>query len=195
MKNLKYIALILLGMNLVTCCSQKQEPRRPISHKSGEFMKQSVERNKKLNNQEEQLIANLIKKDTVNKYISSSKGYWFYYNKKNVVAQPKPVTGDITVFDYEIKDLNGNIIYNQAELKTQNYKVDKQDFIMGIQHGIKQMQEGEKVTFLFPSHLAFGYHGDNNKIGTNKPLMCTVTLHDIKKENNNPASEDAKTSN
>ena len=38
----------------------------------------------------------------------------------------------------------------------------------------------EKVTFIFPSHMAFGYHGDNKKIGTNEPLICTVTLNDIK---------------
>lgn len=195
MKIIKLLSLALLGMNLVTCCSQKQEPRRPISHKSGEFMKQSIERNKKLNQSEEKMIADIIKKDTANDYIASTKGYWYFYNKKNAVAQPKPAKGDIALFDYEIKDLAGKIIYSQVELKPQIYLVDKQDFMMGIQDGIKLMQKGEKVTFLFPSHLAFGYHGDNNKIGTNKPLMCVVTLNDIKKENINPASKDAKTSN
>jgi hypothetical protein len=28
--------------------------------------------------------------------------------------------------------------------------------------------------------MAFGYHGDENKVGTNQPLMYTVTLNDIK---------------
>ncbi|WP_136668629.1 gliding motility-associated peptidyl-prolyl isomerase GldI [Flavobacterium sp. H122] len=195
MKIIKLLSFALLGMNLVTCCSQKQEARRPISHKSGEFMKESIERNKKLNQSEELLIAAIIKKDTANDYFASTKGYWYFYNKKNTVVQPKPAKGDVAFFDYEIKDLAGKIIYNQAELKPQNYLVDKQDFMMGIQDGIKLMQKGEKVTFLFPSHLAFGYHGDNNKIGTNKPLMCIVTLNDIKKESINPASRDAKKSN
>lgn len=86
------------------------------------------------------------------------------------------------MFDYEIKNIAGKIIYSQAELKPQNYLVDKQDFMKGIQDGIKLMEKGEKVTFLFPSHLAFGYHGDNNKIGTNQPLICTVTLNDVKKQ-------------
>jgi hypothetical protein len=38
------------------------------------------------------------------------------------------------------------------------------------------------VNFLFPSHMAYGYHGDNKKIGMNQPLLCTVTLHDFKPE-------------
>jgi hypothetical protein len=28
--------------------------------------------------------------------------------------------------------------------------------------------------------MAFGYHGDEKKVGTNQPLMYTVTLNDIK---------------
>ena len=40
----------------------------------------------------------------------------------------------------------------------------------------------EKVTFLFPSHIAYGYHGDNKKIGTNQPLVCTVSLHNFVSE-------------
>jgi gliding motility-associated peptidyl-prolyl isomerase len=182
MNTLKIFALLFLGMNLVTCCSQKQEARRPLSQKTGEFMKQSIERNKKLNQGEEKLIADIIKKDTLNKYIASAKGYWYFYNTRSTSATNQPKMGDVALFDYEIKDLDGKIIYTQAELKPQQYKVDKQDFLKGIQDGIKLMKKGEKVTFLFPSHMAFGYHGDNNRIGTNQPLLCTVTLNDIKIE-------------
>jgi hypothetical protein len=32
---------------------------------------------------------------------------------------------------------------------------------------------------LFPSHIAYGYHGDNKKIGTNQSLICTVTLRNF----------------
>jgi gliding motility-associated peptidyl-prolyl isomerase len=191
MKLLKTIGCLILGMNLVTCCTQKSQPREPISSASGEFMKQSVERNKKLNESEENIIAKLIEKDTAVDYIASTKGYWYYYHTKNKTATAKPVVGDIAFFDYEIKDLKGNVIYTQSELKPQQYAVDKQNIMIGLRDGIKLMQKGEKVTFLFPSHMAFGYHGDNNKIGTNEPLICTVTLNDIKPAAK--ATEDLKT--
>ena len=41
------------------------------------------------------------------------------------------------------------------------------------------MHKNEKVVFLFPSHIAYGYHGDEKKIGTNQPLLCAVTLHNF----------------
>ena len=44
------------------------------------------------------------------------------------------------------------------------------------------MHKNEKITFLFPSHLAFGYHGDDRRIGINEPIICTVTLNDIKQD-------------
>lgn len=183
MKVVKIVGSLILGMNLVTCCTTKQEPRRPVSQSSGEFMKQSIERNKKLNESEEKIIANLIKKDTAVDYISSTKGYWYYYNTKSSTETVMPTKGDIAFFDYEVKDIKGKIIYSQLELKPQRYAVDKQNIMIGLRDGIKLMKKGEKVTFLFPSHMAFGYHGDNNKIGTNEPLICTVTLNDFKPEN------------
>ena len=74
------------------------------------------------------------------------------------------------------------MIYTKDELKPQEYFVDKENIMMGLRDGIKLMKKGETITFLFPSHMAYGYHGDNEKIGSNEPLICTVTINDIKKE-------------
>lgn len=180
MKKIFIIPLFLLGI-MITSCSQ-QQARRPISHSSGTFMKESIERNKKLVANEETQIDSIIKSNPQIKYIASDKGYWYHYDMENTTDSIRPKRGDVAFFDYEIKDLKGNVIYTQAELKPQVYYVDKQNIMMGLRDGIKLMNEGEKVTFLFPSHMGFGYHGDNNKIGTNQPLICTVTLNDIKPE-------------
>ena len=176
----------MLSGLLFACCTQQQEARKPVSHSSGTFIKESIERNKKLVKNEETQIAEIIKKDTANHYIASPKGYWYYYNVKNDTATLTPKKGDIAVFDYEVADLSGNIIYTAEELTTQNYVVDKQHIMMGLRDGIKLMKKGEKVTFLFPSHMAYGYHGDNEKIGTNQPVICKVTLNDFKTETAKP---------
>ncbi|HEU0137065.1 MAG TPA: gliding motility-associated peptidyl-prolyl isomerase GldI [Flavobacterium sp.] len=174
--------LALLCMITLASCSQ-QQARQPISHSSGTFMKESIERNKKLVAGEEQKIDSLIKSDPSNKYIASQKGYWYYYQQRNTTDSLTPKRGDIAYFDYEIKDLNGNIIYSQLELRPQEYYVDKeQKIMMGLRDGIKLMRKNETVTFLFPSHMAYGYHGDERRIGQNEPLICTVTLRDFKPE-------------
>ena len=174
--------LCVLSTTLYISCKQQQQARMPISQSSGTFMQESAERNKKLIAGEEGQIDSIIKSNPKIKYITSKKGYWYHYEVKNETDSLYPKKGDIANFDYEIKDINGTIIYSKSDLKPQTYAVDKQNIMMGLRDGIKLMRKKETVTFLFPSHMAFGYHGDNDLIKTNQPLICTVTLNDFKPE-------------
>jgi gliding motility-associated peptidyl-prolyl isomerase len=176
MKNTKLVTILFFAFILVVSCKQHQEARRPISQASGSFMKKSIERNKKLIAGEEGQIDSVIKSNPKIKYLASTKGYWYTYEIQNQLDTLTPKKGDVAFFDYEIKDLKGNVIYSQLELRPQTYFVDKQNIMTGLREGIKLMRRKEKVHFLFPSHVGFGYHGDNKKIGTNQPLFCTVTL-------------------
>lgn len=180
MINFKHLSIVLFLILLVSC--KEPQARRPISHSSGTFLKESVERNKKIVKGEEGQIDSIIKSNPNVKYIASNKGYWYRYIVQNNQDTLTPKKGDVAYFDYEIKDLKGNIIYSQTELKPQTYIVDKQDILIGLRHGLKLMHKKETVQFLFPSHVAYGYHGDNNRIGTNEPIICTVTLTHFKKE-------------
>ena len=175
----KIILIAFLVTLLVSSCNQSQEARRPVSQASGTFMKKSAERNKKLIATEEGQIDSLIKSNPKVKYMASSKGYWYTYLVQNPTDTLTPKKGDVAFFEYEIKDLKGRIIYSQLELRPQTYSVDKQNIMTGLREGIKLMHKNEKVAFLFPSHIAYGYHGDDKKIGPNQPLFCTVTLHNF----------------
>jgi gliding motility-associated peptidyl-prolyl isomerase len=181
--NLRTLIYIVLVGTIITSCA-KQQARKPVSQTSGNFIKESIERNKKLIADEELLIEDLISKDTLKEYIASTKGYWYKYDTKVELEEEStfPKRGDIAFFEYEIRNLKNKLIYTKEELKPQKYYVDKQNIMMGLRDGIKLMQKGETVTFLFPSHMAFGYHGDNEKISSNEPLICTVTLNDIKED-------------
>lgn len=183
MKNtISTLAVVLLVV--ITGCQNKQEARRPISHSSGSFMKQSMDRNKKLIAGEEAEIARVIRQNKRVKFIASTKGFWYSYIATNTKDTLTPKKGDVALFDYEVKDLKGRIIYSQSELGPQTYFVDKQNIMTGLREGIKLMHRNEKINFLFTSHIAYGYHGDNKKIGTNKPLLCIVTLRDFMSEAN-----------
>jgi gliding motility-associated peptidyl-prolyl isomerase len=182
MKNSSRIAIIFFLFVLVSSCKQQQDARRPISQASGSFMKKSIARNKKLVANEETKIQDLIKSNPNVVYLASKKGYWYSYVTRNEIDSLTPKKGDVAFFDYEIKDLKGTIIYSELELRPQIYYVDKQNIMMGLRDGIKLMRKNEKVNFLFPSNMGYGYHGDNKKIGTNQPLICTVTLRDFKPE-------------
>lgn len=177
----KFVFSLIIVIALQSC--SQQQARKPISHSSGTFLKESVIRNKKLISGEESKIDSIIKSDPNAKYIASQKGYWYRYDKRNTLDTLRPKKGDIAHFNYEIKDLDGNVIYSELELRPQVYRVDKeQKIMMGLRHGIKLMHKNETVTFLFPSHMAYGYHGDDRRIGHNQPLICTVTLTDFNPE-------------
>lgn len=175
--NIKFL-IPVVAVALMSC--SKQQARRPLTQTSGKFMKESVNRNIKLIANEEALIDSVIKKHPERKYIATPKGYWYYYESENTQDTLRPKRGDVAFFDYEISDLKGNLIYSEVELKPQTYLVDKQNILMGLRDGIKQMNKNEKVSFLFPSHLGHGYRGDNDRIPPNLPLVVTVSLHDFK---------------
>ena len=63
--------------------------------------------------------------------------------------------------------------------------MDQEKLFSGLREGLKLMKAGETVTFLFPSQKAFGYYGDKNKIGTNIPIICEVTVNTITKNESN----------
>lgn len=182
MKTTQIIILNCILCLVFASCKQHQDARRPVSRASGVFMKKSAQRNKKLVATEEDLIKDLMKKNPKINYFASTKGFWYSYETRNEVDSLTPKKGDVAFFNYELKDLKGTIIYSEVELRPQVYRVDKQEIMTGIREGIKLMRKNEKINFLFPSHIAYGYHGDNKKIGPNQPLICTVTLNNFKPE-------------
>ena len=171
---------LIIVCTLILCVSCKSpEARRPESISSGSFIQESVERNKELYAKEQSRIEVIMKKNSKREYIASQSGFWYFYNKKLNDSLAMPDFGDIINFNYNVKSLDGKLIYSKADLKTQNYVMDKQEIFTGLREGLKLMKTGETVTFLFPSQKAYGYYGDNNKIGINLPLICEVTINSI----------------
>lgn len=181
MKNYSFI-LILLVIMLTGCKSP--DARRPVTQSGGSFINESIERNRELVAREEAEILEVIERDPSNEYLTSNSGFWYYYNKKSAdtVNTETPKFGDVVRFDYSIKDINDQVIYAEGELPTMRYAMDKEELFGGLREGLKLMKEGETVTFIFPSHKAFGYYGDKDRIGTNIPIKTRVTLHSITEE-------------
>lgn len=171
-----FIAILALG---ISSCDAP-EARRPISHKTGSFIKISAERNKKLNAKEIEQIHNIMKQDTTKQYIASESGFWYYYNTKIEKDTITPSFGDIVNFNYNVADFNGHQIYADTDIPTRDYAMDQEELFTGLREGLKLMKPGETVTFLFPSQKAYGYYGDKNRIGTNIPLICRVTVNSIR---------------
>jgi gliding motility-associated peptidyl-prolyl isomerase len=174
----------ILFLAMVVSCMNPQ-PRKPITHKSSSnYLKESIDLNKELNLKEEKAFQELMELDSLNTYRNSSYGFWYKVEFKSD-ATYFPKKGDELHFSYEVSDLNSEIIYSFDEIGLQKYYFEEQEIISGLREGLKLMNEGDVVTFLFPSHKVFGYLGDQNKIEVNQPLIIKINLSKIKKSNEN----------
>jgi gliding motility-associated peptidyl-prolyl isomerase len=177
---------IVILLLIMSCAGP--EPRKPVQTKSGSFFKASIERSKRLLQQEEEKIQKIIKADSLKHYSHTASGSWYHYLAVNDSTDYTPKTDDLVVMTYDLLTLENDTIYSQKDIGVVSYKVDKQELFIGLRNAIKLLKEGERATFLFPSSLAFGIHGDANKIGTNVPLKSTVHILKIEKQILNPVN-------
>jgi FKBP-type peptidyl-prolyl cis-trans isomerase len=86
------------------------------------------------------------------------------------------------VSSYKIEDLKGTLLYDEMELGTVDYLVDKEELLPALREAIKLLSINEVATFLFPSYLCYGYQGDGEKVDINQALHFTIKLtsHSVK---------------
>ncbi|RAV30122.1 gliding motility-associated peptidyl-prolyl isomerase GldI [Sinomicrobium soli] len=180
-RHITIVSNIVLGLLISVCCTscKEPEPRRPVQVKTGAFFRKSVERNQALLSEEQEYIRKLMAEDTVHQYIASSNGYWYYYTQKDSTATYTPKTGDVIVISYDIRLLDNSVVYSREEIGDVTLEVDREHLFPGLRTAVKLLKKGETATFLFPSSLGYGYHGDEERIGINIPIKSTVTLTDI----------------
>lgn len=173
---------LLLGISIILFSCGNTIARKPVVRKTASFMKESVSFNKSLISDEENVFKAIMELDSLSEYTTSENGFWYKFEKKNE-SRYIPKFGDELLYTYEVSDLENNIIYTSEEIGELQYFVDQQEIIEGLRNGLKLMNEGDIVTFLFPSHKVFGYLGDQKKININQPLIYKVQLNKIKKKN------------
>jgi gliding motility-associated peptidyl-prolyl isomerase len=98
----------------------------------------------------------------------------FAYKKQNSQKNAFPKKGELVRFQYQIEDLEQNIIYSFEELGPVTYAIDQQDLLPALREGLRLLKPDDVVVFLFPSYLCYSYQGDGQKIGINQPLRFTI---------------------
>ncbi|MGB0367177.1 MAG: gliding motility-associated peptidyl-prolyl isomerase GldI [Flavobacteriaceae bacterium] len=171
--------VLLTGILLFACA--EQEARKPIYKSNREGLEQSIDRNKKINNQQQMLFEKVMEKDSLLKFSPSPVGYWYAYKEKTE-SSIRPEQGDRVKFSYIIQTLEGAIIYDEMELGTVDYLVDKEELLPALRYAVKDLSLGDIGVFLMPSFLGYSYQGDGEKIGINQPLRFTIQLKELNKE-------------
>jgi len=175
------ISFLIMTMFLFLTSCQKPIPRAPIIRKSVAKVEPSIAINTKIKNRQKALFKEIIKKDSLSTYFSSKYGFWYKFDKKGN-ANYTPKKGDYIKYSISVFDINNHVIYAKQQ---QEYWVDKQDIIEGLEVGLKLMKLNDEVTFLLPSNVAYGFSGDQKKIAVNQPLIIKVKLSKINKNESN----------
>ena len=168
------IIITLLFVIFLSSCAKK-EARRPVMVKTDTFLKESAKKNRALLQDQEAVMDSIIAKE-LHTYLKSEDGFKYYYVTENKEATYKPAFGDRVDFSYSLSDIYGKEIYSKEDTKVITYYVDKQELFQGLRQAIKLLKENEEAVFFFPSEIAFGYHGDKEKIGINKPIRAQVHI-------------------
>ena len=171
---MRIIITLLLVVFLSSC--GKKEARRPVMIKTDTFLKESAKKNREILEDQQAVMDSIIASDTLHSYLNSKDGFRYYYISENVDPDPLPQVGDLVDFTYSLSDIYGKEIYSKEDNKVITYCVDKQELFQGLRQAIKLLKENEEAVFFFPSEIAFGYHGDNEKIGINKPIRAQVHI-------------------
>ena len=176
--NLRILIIILL---FAAC--KEPEARRPVQGATDTFLEESVARNRALLEAETNRIRQIIALDSLKEYKNTGSGSWFTYINRNETTSPLPKTDDVVTLTYTLTTLDNDTLYTTEDIGIIDYKVDRQELFPGLRNGIKLLKENETATFLFPSSLAYGYHGDQDKVGVNVPVKCTVSIFKIERTN------------
>lgn len=150
------------------------EPRLPLNKGKEIFLNSSALRNKQMVVKEERLLIKSAKHDSLLSYEKSEAGFLFAFKRRATSNVQLPQKGDQVRFQYQIEDLEKNIIYDKEKLGLVNYSIDEEDLLPALREALRIMRPNEVAVFLFPSYLCFSYQGDGDKIGINQPLRFTI---------------------
>ncbi|MCK5825324.1 MAG: FKBP-type peptidyl-prolyl cis-trans isomerase [Ichthyobacteriaceae bacterium] len=167
MKHILSVAIIFLFVLFASC--QNQEPRYPVAVSSGVDYEGSIELSKKINQYEERQFR---KYQQIHKKTYNRSSYGFLYEIEGASGK-KIESKYVVTYKYSVYNLKDVEIYSD---QTKTLRIDHQDEIKGLHEGLKLMTNKSKATFLFPSHQAFGFHGDDNKVKSNTPLVYKVEV-------------------
>jgi len=168
---MNYSWILIIGMILVSCSESKG--RRPVNKKLSTKVEYSVLYNKHINEVQDKLINEYIEKDTLLEYKHTSSGFAYAYVKESKKSEKLITDSSVLTFSKKVFLLNDKLLYNDD---VQTVKLENSNLIRGIDLGLKLMQEGEEIKFIFSSFVAHGLSGDNKKIGSHTPIIVKIKL-------------------
>ena len=169
MNKAKYLILLLL-VSLFAC---NEKPKKPVEIPKKE-MKQSMETaNRYLLNEEEEEIENYVKRHGL-EMVRTGTGLRYQIIRQGDGKQI--ANGDVVSLDYELHSLKGELIYSSDKDGVKTFKVGEGGVESGLNEAMAYLHYGDVAKLIIPFHLAYGLHGDDNRIPEYATLVYTIKV-------------------
>lgn len=165
----KYLILLLL----IAFFSCGEKPNQPVPVTKNE-MKSSMEKaNRYLLNEEEEEIGDYVRRHGL-EMVSTGTGLRYQILKQGTGNQVKK--GDKVSLEYELHNLAGNLIYSSENDGVKMFVVGEGGVESGLDEVMNYLHYGDVAKLIIPFHLAYGLHGDDNRIPEYTTLVYTIKI-------------------
>lgn len=173
MRNLcKYLVLMLL-LVLFSCDEKKPKQQLPVTKSE---MKNSMEKaNRYLLNEEEEDIENYVKRHGLT---MTSTGTGLRYQILKQGSEQKIEKGEQVTLEYELHSIAGDLIYSSENDGVKSFVVGEGTVESGLDEAMTYLHRGDVAKLIIPFHLAYGLHGDDDKIPEYATLVYTIKIID-----------------
>lgn len=173
---MKILAIFLLTA-LIIVCSSCTNPHKEESTQEIDLKEALINENRKFVASEIYQIENYIQRSGYSMDSSGTGLRYQIFRADSIRALPTDL--DVVEVLYDIQILSGELVYSKDSLGVRSFVIGKAGIISGIEEGVKKMSVGDRAIFIVPSHLAFGFTGDGNKIPSNATLIVNLELINI----------------
>lgn len=167
MKKILFISIL----SLLSCNRNTQQAHPPVG---GVLDKKDLdisrERMRNLNSLERSQIQDWIGGQT-EKFYPTQLNYWV--NAESFDKREKRKDESLISYSYDLYDFDQTKIYDQP-VERREAKFGHFDELKAVENALRFIHDGEEVTLLVPSSLAYGTFGDEKKIDNDIPLIIKL---------------------
>lgn len=166
----KYLIVCVL-LALVSCGEEPKRPQMPITK---DEMKSSMEKaNRYLVNEEEEDIANYIKRHGLE---MTKTGTGLRYQVLESGSGPLLEKGQQVSLEYELHSIAGDLLYSSDKDGIKSFVIGEGTVESGLEEAMTYLHRGDVVKIIMPYHLAYGLHGDDDRIPEYATLVYTIKI-------------------
>ena len=131
--------------------------------------------NRYLLSEEQEDIANYIQRHGLE---MTTTGTGLRYQVLKQGSEQKIEKGDKVTLEYELHSIAGDLIYSSENDGVKSFVVGDGSVESGLDEAMTYLHRGDVAKLIIPFHLAYGLHGDDNRIPEYATLVYTIKIID-----------------